>query len=46
MEGLVKILALKSSLNNGLTLELKGAFPNIIPIGRSQIELKETPDSN
>jgi len=46
MGGLVKILALKSSLNNGLTLELKGAFPNIISVERSLFEFTGNPDSN
>jgi len=35
IEGLRHILALKASLNLGLSVELKEAFPGIIPIGRS-----------
>lgn len=33
-EGLSKIVAIKASINNGLTLELKKSFPNIIPVFR------------
>jgi len=33
-EGLAKIVALKASMNMGLSEELKAAFPKIIPIAR------------
>jgi hypothetical protein len=46
MEGLAKILSLKASLNNGLTTELNQAFPNIIPVERSQVQLNGTPGPN
>ena len=38
IEGLRHILALKASLNLGLSVELKEAFPGIIPIGRSSLQ--------
>ena len=31
MEGLCKIVAIKVSMNRGLSLELKKAFPEIVP---------------
>lgn len=36
-KGLNQILALKASMNNGLSKELKAAFPNIIPVPRPLI---------
>lgn len=38
-EGLTKILSIRASVNNGLSDDLKIAFPNIIPVARPQIEL-------
>jgi hypothetical protein len=38
IEGLRHTLALKASLNLGLSVELKEAFPGIIPIGRSSLQ--------
>src|SRR5439155_15225374 len=37
--GLAKILAIKASMNRGLSVrsELKAAFPNIIPVPRSKV---------
>jgi hypothetical protein len=37
-EGLIKILAIKASLNLGLSDELKAAFPNIIPVPRPLVK--------
>lgn len=37
MEGLEKIVAIKASLNNGLSAELKAAFPEIIPVPRPSV---------
>lgn len=34
LEGFSKIVAIKASMNYGLTPELKSAFPSIIPIDR------------
>jgi len=38
-KGLNKILSLRASVNNGLSDNLKTAFPNIIPVKRPQVEL-------
>lgn len=38
MEGLHKIVAIKASINQGLTEKLKTAFPNITPIQIPQTE--------
>ncbi len=38
IEGLIKILALKASLNLGLSENLKVAFPNVIPVKRPLVE--------
>lgn len=38
LEGLQKIIAFKASLNLGLSDELKGAFPDIVPIERSLVQ--------
>jgi hypothetical protein len=37
-EGLKKIVAIKASMNNGLSSELKLAFPSIIPVPRPVVE--------
>jgi hypothetical protein len=37
-EGLTKILALKASMNNGLSKSLKQFFPGIIPVERPKIK--------
>ena len=39
-ECLVKIMALKSSLNWGLSLNLKKAFPNVLPVNRPEYFFK------
>lgn len=39
LSGLHKIVAIKASLNNGLSPELKAAFPNIIPVPRPLVQL-------
>lgn len=43
-EGLLKILSIKASMNNGLSPELKAAFPNITPINRPVVTINEIPD--
>ena len=45
-EGLHKILAIRASLNKGLTPELKAAFPHVIPIERSLAINKTIKDPN
>jgi hypothetical protein len=36
--GLHKIVAIKASINKGLSSELKAAFPNITPVPRPKVE--------
>jgi len=37
MEGLAKLVAIKASINLGLSSELKDAFPNIVPVSKPKI---------
>ena len=37
-EGKKKIVAIKASMNNGLSSEFKSAFPSIIPVPRPVVE--------
>jgi hypothetical protein len=39
MGGLRKILAIKASINNGLSDVLKVAFPGIVPVNRDKIPI-------
>src|SRR5690606_24901048 len=39
-EGLRKIIGLKSSMNKGLSLQLKAVFPGVEPVPRPTAELK------
>lgn len=41
MEGLKKIVAIRASLNKGLSDELKTVFPNILPVPRPEVNLKD-----
>jgi hypothetical protein len=43
-DGLRKIIALKASLNKGLTDNLKSAFPQIIPVTRPLVQNLPIPD--
>lgn len=45
MEGLKKIVAIKASLNLGLSEELKVDFPEIIPVLRPLVENQVIKDS-
>lgn len=45
-EGVNKIVAIKSSLGNGLSEGLKAAFPDIVPVSRVKVENQEIQDSN
>jgi hypothetical protein len=45
-EGLQKIVAIKASINNGLSDELKAAFPNTIPLQRPKVIDQEIQDPN
>ena len=44
--GLAKFVAIKDSMNNGLSDELKAAFPKIIPVPRPLVEDQEIKDPN
>jgi len=44
IEGLRKIVAIRASMNKGLTDTLKEAFPSIIPVQRPTIDYKTIPD--
>lgn len=46
MEGFHKIVAIRASMNLGLTTILIEAFPNIIPVPRSIAEVSEKIDPN
>lgn len=39
MDGLEKIVAIKASINRGLSDELKAAFPHVIPVKRPIVTL-------
>lgn len=43
-EGLHKIVAIKASMNNGLTETLKSAFPGVIPVQRPVVVDQEIKD--
>lgn len=45
-EGLEKLIAIKASMNNGLSDELKAAFPNIKPANRPGVDFKGIFDPN
>lgn len=44
--GLLKILGLKTNLNNGLSDKLRVSFPNITSTVPEKYEIKEIPDPN
>jgi len=46
MEGLIKIVAIKASMNKGLSDELKKAFPTVVPALRPLIENQKIMDLN
>jgi len=46
LEGLHKIVAIRASLNKGLTDNLKAAFPNIIPVPRPSVLNQRIEDPN
>lgn len=43
-EGLRKIVAIRSSINFGLTTSLKESFPDIVPVLRPEVNNQEIPD--
>ena len=46
MEGLLKIVAIKASMNLGLSDKLKAAFPNVVAVERSLIKDQTILDFN
>jgi len=46
LEGIIKILSIRASMNIGLSRELKVVFPNITPVPRPLVELPENIDPN
>ena len=46
MEGLIKIICIKASMNWGISDELLAAFPNIIPVSKVLVLDKEIKDPN
>jgi hypothetical protein len=46
LEGFHKIVAIRASMNLGLTTILTEAFPNIIPVPRPVVKLSENIDPN
>ena len=46
IEGLRKIVAIKASMNKGLSEELKAAFPNILPVPRPSVLNSKIKDPN
>ena len=45
-DGLTKIVAIKASMNRGLSEELKLAFPDVVPVVRPLVENKKISDPN
>lgn len=45
-EGLDKLIAIKASLNLGLSNELKTAFPKVVPVSRPIVSNQNIPDPN
>ena len=43
-EGLIKIVAIRASMNLGLSEKLKLAFPEVVPVERPLVELPQTID--
>jgi len=46
MEGLIKIISIKASMNNGLSDELKAFFPSVKPVLRPIIVDQKIKDPN
>ena len=45
-DGIPKIVALKASINLGLSEKLKSAFPDVVPVVRPLVEAPKTIDLN
>lgn len=46
MQGLMKVIAIKASLNKGLNEELKAHFPNVIPVTKAFVNQSSIKDPN
>ena len=46
LKGLKKIIAIKASMNKGLSKELKVAFPDIVPVKRPSVKNQKIMDPN
>jgi hypothetical protein len=46
IEGLRKIVAIRASMNWGLSSILKETYPNIVPVNREDVVNKEIPEPN
>lgn len=46
IEGIRKLVSLRASLNNGLSDEVKLAFPDVTPVARPEVHLPDTIDPN
>jgi hypothetical protein len=46
LEGLLKIIGIKSALNLGLSESLVNSFPGIEPVARPEVTLREIVDPN
>lgn len=44
VDGLKKIIAIKASMNRGLSDKLKAAFPNVVPVDRPLVKIKKIDD--
>jgi hypothetical protein len=44
VEGLNKIVAIKASMNRGLSSGIEAAFPNILPVERPFVQDSPIPD--
>ena len=45
-EGLLKIVAIRASMNRGLSEKLLEAFPDVVPVERPLVEVPQTIDAN
>lgn len=46
MEGLMKILSIKASMNKGLSEDLQRVFPNVTPVPRPLVDVATIKDHN
>jgi len=46
MDGLIKIVSIKASMNKGLSEDLQTAFPNVTPVSRPIVDVATIKDPN